>query len=305
MSEVKELEERLDRLLKARPDLADAGELQRELLQQSYAERPNVRAPQLSEVGAQAKLANGVPLLHREDVNPDFEFCRDLFGRLLNRLQRRPQSAESASVIARAAATELLDFERALSEALVNHGDHLAELAILSGAPAEALASVLELVVRPPLQALGGALLTRVKSLEEWSRGYCPICGAWPGLAELQMAEQHRHLRCLRCGADWPARRLVCVFCGNDDFRSLGYLQVERELRFRVELCERCKGYLKAGNAFEPNRPAALVLDDLASVHLDLAALERGYARPGPSGFRLEIGAYETAVSADAALTDG
>jgi FdhE protein len=146
------------------------------------------------------------------------------------------------------------------------------------------------MVVRPPLQALALALKPLLQEVEHWNPGYCPVCGAWPGLTELQMAEQQRHFRCLRCGTDWAARRLLCAFCGNDDHRSLGYLQGEREPRFRVEVCERCKGYLKSANAFESSPAEYLVLDDLASVHLDIAALERGYSRPAAPGFRLELG---------------
>ena len=49
-----------------------------------------------------------------------------------------------------------------------------------------------------------------------------------------------------------------------------------------------------AANAFQPNEPEALVLDDLASVHLDLAALERGYRRPSGAGYRLTYGREES-----------
>jgi hypothetical protein len=254
MAEVKELEARLDRLLKNRPDLEEAAALQRELLRECYRTPPRAEPPILPRDRARQKLVDGVPLLHGEDVALDLAFCRDLFGRLLNALQRRPESAEAAAEIAHAAATGRLDFERALGEALVNHPEHLVELATWAAVPADVLASVLELVVRPPLQALALALKPLLQEIEHWDR------------------------------------RLECAFCGNDDHRSLGYLQGEREPRFRVEICERCRGYLKSANAFESSPAEYLVLDDLASVHLDIAALERGYSRPATAGFRLELG---------------
>jgi formate dehydrogenase maturation protein FdhE len=54
-------------------------------------------------------------------------------------------------------------------------------------------------------------------------------------------------------------------------------------------VCERCKGYLKVGNAFDPPPPELVAFDDLASVHLDVAAIERGYQRPTGTGYTIEI----------------
>jgi FdhE protein len=299
MPEVKELEARLDRLLKIRPDLAEAAALQRDLLRECYRSAPRPVAPSLPRERARRKLADGTPLLHGEAIDPDLAFCQDLFGRLLNTLQERPESAEAAGDIACAAATGRLELEPALCEALVGNAEHLFELAARAALPADMLATVLELTVRPVLQALATELKPPLRETEAWIRGYCPVCGAWPGLAELQMAEQQRHPRCLRCGADWAALRLLCAYCGNEDHRSLGYLRGEREPRFRVEVCERCKGYLKAVNVFEPNAPEYLVLEDLASVHLDVAALERGYIRNEGSGFRLDFARGEAEAAPD------
>jgi len=300
MIEVNELELRLDRLLKIRPDLGEAAGLQRALLREVYATAPEIVAPVLPRERGRQKLAEGVPLLHGETFDPDVAFCRDLFGRLVNALQRRPETSEAAAEIALAAAEGQLDVGRVVEEALADHGDHLAELAEWGGVSGEVLTSIAGLAVQPSLQAVAVALKPVLQTVERWPRGYCPVCGAWAGLAELQLAEQQRHLRCLRCGTDWASLRLLCPYCNNDDHGSLGYLQGEREPRFRVEICERCKGYLKAANAFESNAPAGLILDDLASIHLDMAAIERGYSRPEQHGFRIELGEPEP----DEALDD-
>jgi hypothetical protein len=50
---------------------------------------------------------------------------------------------------------------------------------------------------------------------------------------------------------------------------------------------------LKVGNAFDPPPAELLALDDALSVHLDLAAIERGYHRPGGTGFTIELAAPE------------
>src|SRR5438552_1345771 len=61
------------------------------------------------------------------------------------------------------------------------------------------------------LRACGRQLQTHIPS--GWSRGYCPVCGAWPVLAELRGLERTRCLRCGRCGVDWQRPWLACVYC--------------------------------------------------------------------------------------------
>lgn len=112
-----------------------------------------------------------------------------------------------------------------------------------------------------------------------WPRGDCPVCRARAGFAESCGVERSRFLRCVRCGASWRAHALACVDCGNADHASLGLLVV-REAAWAIEVCERCKGYLKSFTVLRPCPPERVLLADLASVELDLAARARGYRRP-------------------------
>ncbi len=115
-----------------------------------------------------------------------------------------------------------------------------------------------------------------------WLRGTCFVCGARAALAELQDNDQVKHLRCGSCGADWQGRRLQCMFCGNDDHRTLHYLYADNDReRVHGETCDRCRGYLKVIASFTPNPPEMIPVEDLATLHLDYAAGERGYVRAG------------------------
>jgi FdhE protein len=57
----------------------------------------------------------------------------------------------------------------------------------------------------------------------------------------------------------------------------------------RVLVCSDCRGYVKAVATLTPIRADALLERDLATVELDVAALERGYCRPLTNGFHLDV----------------
>jgi FdhE protein len=122
--------------------------------------------------------------------------------------------------------------------------------------------------------------LTPIAEGIPWDYGYCFVCGAGAMLGELRQDNQVRHLRCGQCGADWRFPRLQCMYCGNADHHSLGYLYSEdRPNMIQVEVCDKCSGYLKVITTYAPTAPEMLAVEDLANLNLDHRARERDYAR--------------------------
>jgi FdhE protein len=92
---------------------------------------------------------------------------------------------------------------------------------------------------------------------------------------------------------------LLCPYCGNDDHRSLGTLTpsephsddarpdsavpapAEPHSRHRIDVCERCHGYVKCVATFTSVPTPRLAAEDAATVDLDVGAREAGYTRPG------------------------
>src|ERR1051326_26955 len=299
------LERRVAALAAKRPDLADALTLQQELIRVvlETARPPRAEAFPLPRDAVVARVRDGVPLLHDQPVTLDINYAADVFSRMANVLTERndPELATRLEGLVTAATSGLLDPERLCAEAFVQHQEHVADLAATSGVDPELLATIGALSVAPLLRAYAAHLLPMLERVDDgstrgaaWQRGYCPICGAWPLLGELRGVELALWLRCSACGGGWRAQRLTCAFCGNVDFHTLGSLVIEDESRFRISVCERCKGYLKVGNAFDPPPPEFLAIDDVASMHLDLAAVERGYQRPGGSGYPVELAVPES-----------
>jgi FdhE protein len=123
-----------------------------------------------------------------------------------------------------------------------------------------------------------------------WDPGYCPVCGAWPALAELRGLEASRRLRCARCGADWATAWLACVYCGNDDHRELAGLVSEAAGAMRrVDTCTRCHGYLKSVTTLTARSHAEVVVEDMQTVPYDVSAIGEGASRPAGLGAPLGI----------------
>lgn len=151
------------------------------------------------------------------------------------------------------------------------------------------LRGLASLIAMPMLQHCRRAWTERVPT--DWAYGYCPICGGWPALAEKRGLDGTRHLRCGCCGGDWRTEWLRCSFCGEGDHKKLGSLvspdKLERET---IDVCNGCSGYVKTMTTINPIRPELVVLQDLATVVLDVAALERGYRRPAVKGHDVAVG---------------
>jgi FdhE protein len=178
--------------------------------------------------------------------------------------------------------------EIALLDAALSHDDEaLDALARAGGADPSVLRVAGQIALLPLLQACARALAPDVPAA--WWEGYCPVCGAWPAVAEYTGLERKRQLRCGRCGAGWAIPLLRCVYCDETHHDNLGYLTPEAgEQSRKIEVCNTCKGYLKAVTTVRPLAPWAILVDDLTTVPLDIAALEHGYRRPERPGYALE-----------------
>jgi FdhE protein len=177
---------------------------------------------------------------------------------------------------------------RALFEAsLANDSDRLDNLARAAGDDRGVLRLVGPIVAMPMLHACREAWNPLVPAA--WAKGYCPICGGWPALAETRGLDSQRRLRCPRCGGDWRTEAMRCPFCEERGHAHLGSLVPEGSGQETVDVCERCRHYVKAFTVLSPIPPQHVFLEDLATLVLDLIGLERGYQRPAARGDRVEV----------------
>lgn len=176
---------------------------------------------------------------------------------------------------------------RLFEASLGQDGAQAAAIATSCGADASAFQAVMGLLPVPFLQACNRRWSRSM--YPGWVEGYCQVCGAWPAFAEARGIERNRFYRCGRCGAAWHARPLLCPYCGADDHDALVSLLPENSgLNAVIEGCRSCGGYIKTFTRLQGCPPAAVMLEDLGSVHLDVAALELGHTRPSGAGHALD-----------------
>jgi FdhE protein len=192
--------------------------------------------------------------------------------------------AEAASLRPVADVVDPLAF---LAAALNADGERIDAIALAAGVDALALHAAASLVAMPLLQALRRRFGPGIDPY--WSEGICPICGAWPLLAEQRGLERARRLRCGRCGGDWAQPGIRCPYCDVTGHQARAALVSEEHGEARkVETCVACRGYLKSISTLRAWPGDEVVLADLATIELDLVALERDFTRPEPR--RLEPG---------------
>ena len=273
------LERRLGALVREWPDLACAAEAYRLTLPLLRNVRLIAGSIPMTEDQARRKLAEGEYLLHGVPLVFDRSGARELMLGLARAL-------EGAGRIAVSPIRSALEGDRLIPEELLGYvadGDYptLAARAEEQALDAPLLWMLAQSALKPALRAWSGELAPLVHTAGGWENPFCFICGAPASLGELQGNEQAKHLRCGQCGADWIIRRLRCVFCGNEDPSLLGILYPEdRRENVRVEVCDRCHGYLKVVSRFAPCSPEELAVEDLSTLYLDCLAQERGYRRP-------------------------
>ncbi|MBI1879965.1 MAG: formate dehydrogenase accessory protein FdhE [Chloroflexi bacterium] len=314
-SRITAITNRLDTLAERMPELAEPIAFYRAALPLLRQAQATVEPFSLPTKMARHKLAAGIPLLLGEDLPLDPDATRDLFIGLCRvveevglpgptsrkrggwsfafgskkpdpmQLLEQVHNGNEAALRAAAAAqirqaVEQKQLDLLLVWSALAAGDlRSVELAARDHhLEAELLRMLAQNSLKPALRVWAQGLKIQV-ALDTWRRGQCPFCGSPPALSEIQGKEGARHLRCAMCGGDWPYLRLKCAHCGNNDYKSLGYITVEGEQeKYSIQTCEACRNYSKVIVTFEPTLVDLLPVEDLATLHLDLIAAERGYS---------------------------
>jgi formate dehydrogenase maturation protein FdhE len=137
-----------------------------------------------------------------------------------------------------------------------------------------ALGQVIALAMRPFLSRCAEVFQQRPE-LADWTHPHCALCGGDPDLAVITPSAE-RHLICGRCSLRWKFEPLTCPYCRNSD-RSRITSFATTDGKYRVYACDVCLKYLKAYDGRRATRPVMPIVDSVATLPLDAAAMQRGY----------------------------
>ena len=276
-----------------RPDLEPALALQQELLTCMIDLADAIgggRLPRLSlpPKYLAAKLARGVPALAGEPIPLPVSVLTPALFQLCDALAAGG-AGEAATHI-----RESMEGGKLEAASLLTASLHREQASLRTGAEHRGLSPdlmwlVAELAVSPFAHGLQRMVFGSVVSgelheaLEAWPHGYCPACGSWPAVGEV--AGGHRTLRCSFCACAWELKTYACIYCeeSGDPFVTAAP-NAERKDR-RVEVCSACGNYLKTIDVPELSPFPFLAISDLETMDLDVAAMEKGYARPPLKAF--------------------
>jgi formate dehydrogenase maturation protein FdhE len=252
------------------PELGDAVDMHLELLELHRRIQNRVPLPsfELSAEILATHQATGRPLLRFEQIPLEMSDFR-----LMVR--------QTADVLRRHGALEDSDFQKVQSigrdmTLIAVAGEWYRARADRTGTgPDGMIDQVLTLAMRPFLSRCAEVLQQR-PDLAIWTHRFCALCGGEPDFAVITPAAE-RHLICSRCTLRWKFEPLTCPHCGNDDRRRITSFATP-DGQYRVYACDVCQRYLKAYDARRATRPVMVMVDSVATLPLDAAAMQRGYS---------------------------
>lgn len=112
----------------------------------------------------------------------------------------------------------------------------------------------------------------------------CPFCGEKPvaGVLRGEGEGAKRSLICSLCSIEWEFRRILCPGCGEEAVDKLPVYTAAQFEHVRLEACDTCGTYIKSVDLTR-NGLAVPVVDELATVPLNIWAEEHGYAKLQPN----------------------
>jgi hypothetical protein len=269
------------RALKDRhPELGDAVDMHLELLEVQRRVQGRIPLPsfELNAAVFARHQASAAPLLRFEDIPLELTDLRLVVRQTADILRRfgaldEAEYQQAQAVGRDAALTTLLgEWYRAPALRHASPVGHGVAIAIPAHGPFDQLFNV---AMRPFLSRCAEVIQQRPE-LASWPHAHCAACGGEPDFAVITPAAE-RHLICGRCALRWKFEPLTCPYCRNSDRTQITSFATP-DGQYRVYACDICTRYLKAFDGRRATRPVMPIVDGVATLPLDAAALQRGYS---------------------------
>jgi Protein involved in formate dehydrogenase formation len=265
------------------PQLQSAVDLHLELLEVQRRIQGRVPLPMLEITSAsihQHQLT-ATPILRFEDIPLDLSDLRLMVRQIADVLRRYGALEEHDYQKVQALGRDMqlltvagLWFRNGFVQQVASVGIPVsASFAELDGS--DVFDQVLTLSMRPFLSRCA-EVLQRRPELSSWTHSHCALCGGQPDLSVITPSAE-RHLICGRCELRWKWESLTCPYCRNSERTKITSFATP-DGQYRVYACDVCRRYLKAYDGRRASRPVMPMVDAVATLPLDAAAIQRGYS---------------------------
>jgi len=280
--ELERLRERAQQLKRKRPDYGAILDFYVKVRETQITSKAALKLDptKVKESRQQRPTEEGMSLLRKEDFPVDREASIGLFHALC-RIGKtaNPHMAQQIGRMETALEAGKLDLKKLLTGGGKEQASE--HVAADLGLDRQVLSFLIHNSIRPSIEA-GMEQLRNELEPETGRTTHCPVCGSLPDLNLLRGEGGMRYSLCSVCCYEWRIDRLSCAVCGNREQGSLQYFYGEGEEACRIDLCDTCHHYVKTIDTrnLEASDPS---LEDLATLHLDFVAVQKGYKRSVPN----------------------
>lgn len=227
----------------------------------------------LTKKHCRGRNTKGLPMLTVEDIKID----KKLYKKNLIVLTQAIRTKSKGGLPKSFSIDPLLERQQRSLRGLIEDGELIEKMAGQLEMEHPVLNLYIHFAFLPFIRKYAELLQSHLDS-KNWLRGYCPICGREPLIAGLEGDLGQKWLLCSLCHTMWLYKRLTCPFCANEDQSSLKYFTVDDEGTHRVDVCDKCKRYIKTVDSRKLHTPRNLFVEALSTLALDLVAEKEGYS---------------------------
>jgi FdhE protein len=282
---VEKIKKRVAEMVKERPSHKEALEFFGDIVmeQSAMGSKVNTAPLEIDEEDFRLRITGGFPLMDKRALTLDIPLATRLFRRFCKMMSQNKNASGDADLLIKALRNKEIDILELLKQADSNGGEFITNLSKKIGVKKDVLTFLARNSIKPIIEAYAKELGKYVDQ-ERWWKGYCPVCGSEPSMAELR-EEGARYLICSSCSFEWRFKRMECPFCENDDHEKLSYFYAERDEGkiYRIDVCDRCKRYIKTIDTEQLGEEVIPIIEDAGTLFLDVLAQNAGFTKEGIS----------------------
>ena len=235
----------------------------------------------ISKKQGMERMHKGLPLISLENMFLDDGLVKELFVAICEIIKKHGDSEIGQTEKLISAESEgILDLSTMI-EKLFKHDNNYFQLLAEENSASEDLLVFIALSVAKPFFEAAAEKIRDLIAEDEWLKHYCPVCGSPAQIATLDGQDGKRFLHCMLCGTKWRFMRLQCSFCGNNQASGLKFM-AEEGSSYRIDLCDNCGRYIKTLDErkfSEAGKEIIPVVEDIATMYLDMVAEKKGYKK--------------------------